>query len=55
MGLKAKALSPCSCFKVKVAGIPAEDEERLTRSARSDAECQTLDRCESVLYAIECP
>ena len=29
MGLKAKALAPCSCFKVKVAGIPAEDEERL--------------------------
>ena len=29
MGLKAKALSPCSCFKVKVAGNPAADEERL--------------------------
>ena len=29
MGLKAKALSPCSCFKVKVAGNPAEDEDRL--------------------------
>ena len=29
MGLKAKALSPCSCFKVKVAGVPAADEERL--------------------------
>ena len=29
MGLKAKALAPCSCFKVKVAGTPAEDEERL--------------------------
>ncbi len=29
MGLKAKALSPCSCFKVKVAGEPAADEERL--------------------------
>ncbi len=29
MGLKAKALAPCSCFKVKVAGVPAEDEERL--------------------------
>ena len=29
MGLKAEALSPCSCFKVKVAGVPAEDEERL--------------------------
>ena len=29
MGLKAKALSPCACFKVKVAGNPAEDEERL--------------------------
>ena len=29
MGLKAKALAPCSCFKVKVAGIPAADEERL--------------------------
>ncbi len=29
MGLKAKALSPCSCFKVKVAGNPAVDEERL--------------------------
>ena len=29
MGLKAKALAPCSCFKVKVAGNPAVDEERL--------------------------
>ena len=29
MGLKAKALAPCSCFKVKVAGTPAEDEARL--------------------------
>ncbi|MYC75297.1 muconate cycloisomerase [Candidatus Poribacteria bacterium] len=29
MGLKAQALSPCSCFKVKVAGTPGEDEERL--------------------------
>jgi muconate cycloisomerase len=29
MALKAKALSPCSCFKVKVEGIPAVDEERL--------------------------
>ena len=29
MGLKAKALAPCSCFKVKVAGDPAADEERL--------------------------
>ena len=29
MGLKAKALAPCSCFKVKVVGIPAADEERL--------------------------
>ena len=29
MGLKAKALAPCSCFKVKVAGVPAVDEERL--------------------------
>ena len=29
MGLKAKALSPCSCFKVKVAGNPTVDEERL--------------------------
>ena len=29
MGLKAKALAPSSCFKVKVAGIPAADEERL--------------------------
>ncbi|MCY3551944.1 MAG: muconate cycloisomerase [Candidatus Poribacteria bacterium] len=29
MGLKAKALSPCACFKVKVAGVPAADEERL--------------------------
>ena len=29
MGLKAKALAPCSCFKVKVAGNPAADEERL--------------------------
>ena len=28
MGLKAKALSPCACFKVKVAGAPAKDEER---------------------------
>ena len=29
MGLKAQALSPCSCFKVKVAGMPIEDEDRL--------------------------
>ena len=29
MGLKAKALAPCSCFKVKVAGNPTADEERL--------------------------
>ena len=29
MGLKAKALAPCSCFKVKVGGLPAADEERL--------------------------
>ena len=29
MGLKAKALALCSCFKVKVAGNPAADEERL--------------------------
>ena len=29
MGLKAKALSPCSCFKVKVGGNPGEDEARL--------------------------
>jgi len=29
MGLKAKALSPCRCFKVKIAGNPALDEERL--------------------------
>ena len=29
MALKAKALSPCTCFKVKVAGFPAEDENRL--------------------------
>ncbi len=29
MGLKAKALSPCTCFKVKVAGEPAVDAERL--------------------------
>ena len=29
MGLKAQALFPCSCFKVKVAGVPGEDEERL--------------------------
>ena len=29
MALKAKALAPCSCFKLKVAGIPAADEERL--------------------------
>lgn len=29
MGLKAKALSPCRCFKVKVAGEPGADEERL--------------------------
>ena len=27
--MKAKALAPCSCFKVKVAGNPAADEERL--------------------------
>lgn len=29
MALKAKALSPCTCFKVKVAGTPTEDEDRL--------------------------
>ncbi len=29
MALKAKALLPCKCFKVKVAGEPAIDEERL--------------------------
>ena len=29
MALKAKALSPCTCFKVKVAGMPALDEDRL--------------------------
>lgn len=29
MGLKAKALSPCRCFKVKIAGNPSADEERL--------------------------
>ena len=29
MGLKAQALSPCTCFKVKVAGTPGADEERL--------------------------
>ena len=29
MGLKAQALAPCTCFKVKVAGTPGADEERL--------------------------
>ena len=29
MALKAKALSPCSCFKVKVEGSPAVDEDRI--------------------------
>ena len=29
MALKAKALSPCTCFKVKVEGNPELDEERL--------------------------
>lgn len=29
MALKAKALSPCTCFKVKVAGTPTVDEDRL--------------------------
>ena len=29
MALKAKALAPCTCFKVKVSGVPAEDEERI--------------------------
>ena len=29
MALKAKALAPCTCFKVKVAGTPETDEERL--------------------------
>lgn len=29
MALKAKALSPCTCFKVKVEGNPDYDEERL--------------------------
>ena len=40
MGLKAKALAPCSCFKVKVAGNPASDEERLraVHAAMPDAQ-----------------
>lgn len=29
MALKAKALDPCTCFKVKVEGTPAIDEERI--------------------------
>ncbi len=29
MALKAKALSPCTCYKVKVAGTPTVDEDRL--------------------------
>ena len=29
MALKAKALSPCTCFKVKVEGTPEMDEERI--------------------------
>jgi len=29
MALKAKALAPCTCFKVKVAGVPSEDEDRM--------------------------
>lgn len=29
MALKAKALYPCTCFKVKVSGNPKEDEERI--------------------------
>ena len=29
MALKAKALFPCSCFKVKVEGLPEIDEERI--------------------------
>ncbi|MCY4401825.1 MAG: muconate cycloisomerase [Candidatus Poribacteria bacterium] len=29
MALKAKALFPCSCYKVKVAGNPIEDEDRI--------------------------
>lgn len=29
MALKAKALAPCTCFKVKIAGNPVEDEERI--------------------------
>ena len=29
MALKAKALSPCLCFKVKVEGLPVLDEERI--------------------------
>ncbi len=29
MALKARALSPCTCFKVKVEGIPDLDEDRL--------------------------
>ena len=29
MGLKATVLSPCKCFKVKVGGIPEDDEHRI--------------------------
>ncbi len=29
MALKAQALSPCTCFKVKVAGNPTDDEDRI--------------------------
>ncbi len=29
MALKAKALAPCTCFKVKVAGVPSVDEDRI--------------------------
>ena len=41
MGLKAKALFPCSCFKVKVAGTPGEDEERL-RAVHESVPAATL-------------
>ena len=39
MGMKATALSPCKCFKVKVGGSPEEDENRIraVHEAVSDA------------------
>ena len=55
MALKAKALAPCSCFKVKVAGIPAADEERLRAVHEAMPNAKLWIDAKSVLYALECP